>query len=147
MIKDRNNTSFAQKNACYYHTNMISFIILIGRPFGGIGILWRKSIGACIQVHKYNNRVMGIEFDNGSRKLLAVNIYMPYDNRSRNSENYDEFMGYLGMVHSIIQESDVSSVFVIGDWNAEINANSVFGSELSSFCVRIIVMSYLILNI
>ena len=52
----------------------------------------------------------------------------------RNSENYDEFMGYLGMVHSIIQESDVSSVFVIGDWNAEINANSVFGSELSSFC-------------
>ena len=48
--------------------------ILIGRPFGGIGILWRKSIGACIQVHKYNNRVMGIEFDNGSRKLLAVNI-------------------------------------------------------------------------
>ena len=57
--------------------------ILIGRPFGGIGILWRKSIGACIQVHKYNNRVMGIEFDNGSRKLLAVNIYMPYDNRSR----------------------------------------------------------------
>ena len=56
------------------------------------------------------------------------------DNRSRNSENYDECMGYLGMVHSIIQESDVSSVFVIGDWNAEINANSVFGSELSSFC-------------
>ena len=29
---------------------------------------------------------------------------------------------------------DVSSVYVIGDWNAEINANSVFGSELSSFC-------------
>ena len=25
--------------------------ILIGRPFGCIGILWRKSIGACIQVH------------------------------------------------------------------------------------------------
>ena len=50
--------------------------ILIGRPFGGIGILWRKSIGACIQVHKYNTRVMGIEFDNGNRKLLAVNIYV-----------------------------------------------------------------------
>ena len=106
--------------------------ILIGRPFGGIGILWRKSIGACIQVHKYNNRVMGIAFDNGSRKLLAVNIYMPYDNMSRNSENYDEFIGYLGMVHSITQESDVSSVYLIGDWNAD----SVFGSELSSFCTE-----------
>ena len=112
--------------------------IQIGRPFGGIGMLWRKSIGACIQVHKYNdNRIMGIEFDNGNRQLLAVNIYMPYDNRSRNSDNYDEFMGCMGMVHSIIQESDVSTgVYVIGDWNAEISANSVFGSELSSFCTE-----------
>ena len=111
--------------------------ILIGRPFGGIGILWRKSIGACIQVHKYNNnRIMGIEFDNGNRKRFAVNMYMPYVNRYRNSDSYNEFMGYLGMVHSIIQESDVSSVYVIGDWNAEISANSVFGSELSSFCTE-----------
>ena len=102
--------------------------ILIGRPFGGIGILWRKSIGA----HKYNNnRIMGIEFDNGNRQLFAVNIYMPYDNRSRNSDNYDKFMGCMGM------ESDVSTgVYVIGDWNADISANPVFGSELSSFCTE-----------
>ena len=72
---------------------------------------------------------------------------MPYDNRSRNSDNYDEFMRYFGMVHSIIQESDVSSVYVIGDWNAEIRANSVFGSELSIVSVQNIDMSYLILNI
>ena len=26
-----------------------------GRPFGGIGILWRKSIGSCIHTHKYND--------------------------------------------------------------------------------------------
>ena len=51
-------------------------------------------------------------------------------------KTYHEFMGYLGMVHSITQESDVSSVYVIVDWNAEINANSVFGSELSSFCTE-----------
>ena len=61
---------------------------------------------------------------------------MPYDNSSRNSEHYDGFMGYLGMMHSIIQESDVSSVYLMWDWNAEINANSVFGSELSSFCTE-----------
>ena len=41
---------------------------------------------------------------------MCVCVYMPYDNISRNNENYDEFMGYLGMVHYIIQESDVSSV-------------------------------------
>ena len=28
--------------------------LLLGRPFGGIAILWRKSIGDCIQIHKYS---------------------------------------------------------------------------------------------
>ena len=50
--------------------------LLLGRPFRGIAILWRKSIGNCIQIHKYNDsRVMAIEYNNGNRKLLAVNIY------------------------------------------------------------------------
>ena len=48
--------------------------LLLGRPFGGIAILWRQSIGDCIQIHKYNDsRVMAIEYNNGNRKLLAVN--------------------------------------------------------------------------
>ena len=95
--------------------------VVVRQGFYCIGILWRKSIGACIHVHKYNNdRIMGIEFDNGNRKLLAVNMYMPYDNRSRNSDNYDEFMRYLGMVHSIIQESAVSSLLqCLCNWGLE----------------------------
>ena len=64
-----------------------------GRPFGGIGILWRKSIGTCIHIHKYNDsRVMAIDFNDGNRKILAVNIYMPCDDRSTTSLNYDEFI-------------------------------------------------------
>ena len=67
--------------------------LLLGRPFGGIVILWRKSIGDCIKIHKYNNsRVMAIEYNNGNRKLLAVNIYIPCDDRSTNSANYDELI-------------------------------------------------------
>ena len=39
------------------------------RPFGGIGILWRKSIGSCIHTHKYNDsRVMAIEFNDDNRR-------------------------------------------------------------------------------
>ena len=40
------------------------------------------------------------------------------------------------MVDAIIKESVISSVFVIGDWNAGVNSNSVFGSELSTFCTE-----------
>ena len=35
-------------------------------------------------------------------------------------------------------------VYLVGDWNGEINANSVFGSELSSFCTE---HSYVIYDI
>ena len=45
------------------------------RPFG-IGILWRQSTGTCIHIHMYNDSmVMAIDFNDGNRKILAVNIY------------------------------------------------------------------------
>ena len=61
---------------------------------------------------------------------------MPCDDRSTYSANYDEFIKYLGMMHAIIQDCDISSVYIIGDWNAGFNGNSVFGTELSSFCLE-----------
>ena len=51
--------------------------ILSGRPFGGLGIMWRKSLGSCITIEKYDDhRLMAVQFDNGSCTLLAVNIYI-----------------------------------------------------------------------
>ena len=43
---------------------------------------------------------------------------------------------YLGLVDAIIKESDIASVFFIRDWNAGVNSNSVFGSELYTFCTE-----------
>ena len=64
---------------------------------------------------------------------FLLSIYMPCDDRSTTSLNYDEFIMCLGLVEAIIKESDRSSVFVICDWHAGINNNSVFGSEQSTF--------------
>ena len=41
---------------------------------------------------------------------------------------------HLGMMHAIIHDCDISCVYIIGDWNAGFNGNSLFGKELSSFC-------------
>ena len=39
--------------------------------------MWRKSLGSCITIEKYDDhRLMAVHFDNGSCKLLAVNIYI-----------------------------------------------------------------------
>ena len=79
---------------------------------------------------------MAIQYNNGNRKLLVVNIYMPCDDWSTNSANYDEFIKNLGMMHTIIQDCDISSAYIIGEWNADFNGNSVFGTELSSLCLE-----------
>ena len=51
--------------------------ILSGRPFGGLGIMWRKSLGSCITIEKYDDhRLKAVQFDNGSCTLLAVNIHI-----------------------------------------------------------------------
>ena len=67
--------------------------ILVGRPHGGLGILWRKSLGDSIQVHKYlqeSQRVMAVKFEYDNQKVLILNVYMPYDDRSH-GENYECF--------------------------------------------------------
>ena len=80
--------------------------LILGRPFGGIAILWRKSIVDCIQIHKYNDsRVMAIEYNNGNRKLLAFNIYMPCDDRSTHNANYDEFINRIRNVTVLFEMS------------------------------------------
>ena len=84
-------------------------------------------------VYKYTS-IMAIEYNDGNRKLLAVNIYTCLV--MTHSANYDEFINYLGMMHAIIHDCDISSVYIIGDWNAGFNGNSVFGTELSSFCLE-----------
>ena len=54
---------------------------------------------------------------------------MPYDDRSVRSSYYDEYMNYLGVVHAIIQKSAASNIMTIGDWNANVNNNAIFGAE------------------
>ena len=76
---------------------------------------------------------MAVKFEYDNQKVLILNVYMPYDDRSH-GENYECFLSHLGLIHSLIQDSDTSCAFVIGDWNANISNNSIFGNELLSFC-------------
>ena len=110
--------------------------ILVGRPYGGLGILWRKSFGNSVKVLKFDNetdRIMGLLFEWNNQKLLFLNVYMPYDDRN-NGENYECFLSHLGLLHSIVTEIDTSCVYILGDWNASVHKNSSFGNELKAFC-------------
>ena len=96
--------------------------VLSGRPHGGLGILWRKSLGARCNIKDLDDsRLLGIEIvvNNcgiNETKLLFVNCYMPYDC----SENEDEFMQYLSTCNEIFETYPTPYVYVIGDLNANV---------------------------
>ncbi len=101
--------------------------VLVGRPFGGLAILWRKSIVAKPVMFE-DDRLMGLEVINKSNgNLLIMNVYLPYDS----NDNYDSFCEYLERIDVIFQSGVTPYVMAIGDFNA--HPGSKFGQELCSF--------------
>jgi hypothetical protein len=75
---------------------------IVGRPYGGLAILWRKSLSKSSKIILYDDcRIMGIEISESlGRKLLFVNGYLPYDS----CDNFDMFVFYLQMINTIITD-------------------------------------------
>ena len=50
-----------------------------GRPFGGIAMLWRKSLNKYISIVTYDcDRIVGLKFESNSFAALFVCVYLPY---------------------------------------------------------------------
>jgi hypothetical protein len=106
--------------------------IILGRPFGGLAILWRKSLGSQCNVLTYEDdcRLMSIDINCSGIKYTLVNVYLPYCS----PEYHDEFLAYLSKIESLITSADTPYVYAIGDFNADLNKDHRFGNELSQFC-------------
>lgn len=105
--------------------------LLRGRPYGGVGILWRKNIFESVSVIKCNSaRITAIKILSAAgRSLLLFSVYMPTDSK----ENIAEFTECMGEISAVVEESKIDSVVVIGDFNA--HPGTEFGNELNDFCV------------
>ena len=92
---------------------------LIGRPHGGLSILWRRSLGLKCSIKLYEDpRILGINLGNSTQNILILNIYLPYFSQ----ENYDNYLNYVGKISSIIQDHDHNDIMIIGDFNANIDS-------------------------
>lgn len=103
---------------------------LIGRPYGGLAIFWRKSLAHAISLVKTNDkRLLGVTVtDNLGVEHLLLNVYMPVSC----SANSDLFIEYLGRIKDIYEECKAASLMVVGDFNADVGSN--FYTYLSNFC-------------
>lgn len=102
---------------------------LIGRPYGGVAILWRKGIFDSVTIIKCtNDRIVAIRANIGQRAILVFSVYMPTDSLT----NLPIFTDVLGEINAIIDNENVESVFILGEFNA--HPQELFYNELMAFC-------------
>ena len=102
---------------------------VLGRPYGGLAVLWRRSLASAVRVLNVNcTRIMAVAVDTRDSPILIINVYMPCDA----PDNIHEFGDVLGMVNALIHEHPGGYCCMIGDMNADFNRR--FGAELSDFC-------------
>ncbi len=88
-----------------------------GRPYGGLGVIWRKNLGLTAKLDTYDDtRLLGITFDCDDNRVLILSVYLPCDV----PENTDLYQMYLAKIEDIVDSHPTPYVMVIGDFNANI---------------------------
>ncbi|XP_063545821.1 uncharacterized protein LOC134753808 [Cydia strobilella] len=103
--------------------------MLRGRPYGGVALLWNKSVFRNVSVVKCSNpRICAVKITIGQRSFLVLSVYMPTDK----VENLTDFTDCLSTVSAIVNNNNTESVYILGDFNA--HPGGLFYNELSCFC-------------
>lgn len=101
----------------------------LGRPYGGVAILWRKSISKSICVIPTDEpRLVAVKIKTADSAILVINVYMP----TNSTENLPDFLHILGKIEAVASDNDITSVMIAGDFNA--TPSSIFANELDKFC-------------
>ena len=105
--------------------------LLSGRPHGGLSVMWKKSLSNSIKIMQFDDsRILGIELQSNNFTLLFLTVYLPYEC----DKFYDDYCFYLSKLQCIIDSANTPYVFILGDFNADIQNTSIFGAELLDFC-------------
>ena len=96
----------------------ISRSVLVGRPYGGTAVLYRKELATCIKVvETCDPRLCAIKFDSNVGPILFVCVYMPCD--QGDSDCFENFLDICGKINSLYIEIDVVHCMVAGDFNCQ----------------------------
>ena len=112
--------------------------LLIDRPYGGVGVLWKKDISHIVKpVNIDSKRMCGIRLtmpDN--KRVLLVNCYMPCDNYKQNEVGpaFEDAIDALERV--IIEGIDIDSVIIAGDLNVDLNRKNAHSNYMLNFADR-----------
>ena len=116
-------------------SGMDSSNLLVGRPFGGCAIMYRKSLLACVKSIPTNSkRFCAVRLiDSNNFTIRLINVYMPTDYGT--SVSNVEFISCLSEIEAFIDSQSFDSLIIGGDFNVDFSRasnNSLSLSDLMS---------------
>ena len=100
--------------------------VLKGRPFGGTGFLFHKSLSKCIRARTdlQHERVSVIELSTMNEKILLFCAYMPYFKSDNNDEQIIEYRNTVAFIESVMEKNPDYKYILFMDLNCNLFINS-----------------------
>lgn len=113
-------------------TSELSMGTVCGRIPGGVAIFCHEKYDPLISVIRLKvDWCIAIKVEHNKSVFIILNVYTPYEC----CQNEDDYINRLAFLSSFIKESVYTSIFIIGDMNANISDhNSLFGQHFIGFC-------------
>ena len=93
--------------------------ILIGRPYGGTAILYKRPLGQLVTAVDLNNaRITAVVTSLTCGPTLLVSVYLPTD--YGDNDSLDSFIETCAAITAIYQESEVVHIIIAGDFNCQL---------------------------
>ena len=96
--------SHLSEEFCSYSLSSMSIEdkLIRGRPYGGVHIMWNRSLSHIVKFVKYDdNRIPSIELTANQHTILLICCYLPYEC----DMNYDDYCFYLDKFKCIIESA------------------------------------------
>ena len=106
--------------------------VLSGRPYGGVGFMWKNTLDECISVIQTDYDWMYcIQISSANKDMYLINVYLPYDC----TDNREIYIDYLSKIVAFTSGINNTCITIVGDFNADISKIYPFGSILHDFCI------------
>jgi len=111
--------------------------ILIGRPYGGVAIFWRRDADCNMKFIKTeSDRICAIMITTTDNiNMLVINVYLPCDNRSKTVADR-EFIECLNVIEKTILSNDHDICVLAGDCNIDFQRNNAHSTTFEKMMER-----------
>ena len=89
--------------------------LLVGRPYGGLSVLFNKKLASRLKLVDDNNeRLLFVELNTEDNcRILLVNCYMPYFNTIN---DVTEYVNLLSEIQSVVINENYCNILMLGDF-------------------------------